>query len=193
MACCSRFVDMGGVENRGCPRHQIHRVGLEEIDRLFVICCVAYAYDLFFLSFFSSPWRFSYVCASHYSLLGTGDGRSGGVPGTDVYLVPALRPVNPEHIVSHQENNNGNRKCEATCLLRSLLFRRARACVRACVRACACVCVCVCVLAYLVTEPYMNLSDQCKRAVCWVARHSGSVSVRSQGRQYVGKVSVREM
>ena len=54
-------------------------------------------------------------------------------------------------------------------------------------------CVCVCVLAYLVIEPYMNLSVQCKRAMCRVARHSGSVSVRSQGRQCVGKVSVRDM
>ena len=48
-------------------------------------------------------------------------------------------------------------------------------------------------LAYLVIVPYINLSVQCKRAVYWVARHSGSVSVRSQGRQCVGKVSVREM
>ena len=61
------------------------------------------------------------------------------------------------------------------------------ACVRACVRARACMCV------YLVIESYMNLSVQCKRAVCWVARHSGSVSVRSQGRQCFGMVAIREM
>ena len=62
------------------------------------------------------------------------------------------------------EQRCGPSQCEATCVLRNLLFQRAyvRACVRACVRGFVCVCVCVCVCLSVCREAVKKRSTSLK-------------------------------